>query len=245
MSDAPQTAGLYVGTSGWAYPAWKPDFYPAEVKQKDFLRYYSGQLNTTEVNYTFRHLVSEKALTAWLADTPADFRFVLKAHQTITHIRRLKNAEGIVERFCGSLQLLSESGKMGPVFFQLPPNFKADQGCLRDFLQALPPGLRHAWEFRHDSWFSGETYKLLADHNGSLCIAESEKMETPKELIGGFVCYRFRKPEYTEQEIKRLSEELGETAKTREVYAFFKHEENPQGALWAKKVLELGRKSSG
>ena len=244
MPATAQNTGLYVGTSGWAYPAWKPDFYPADVKQKDFLRYYSSQLNTTEVNYTFRHLVSEKALQAWLADTPHGFRFVLKAHQTITHIRRLKNAEGIVERFCGSLQSLSESGKMGPVFFQLPPNFKADHEVFREFLQLLPPGLRHAWEFRHNSWFTDETYKLLADRNGSLCIAESEKMETPKELIGAFVCYRFRKPEYTSQEIKKIAEELGETAKAREVYAFFKHEENPQGALWAKKVLEIGRKSS-
>jgi uncharacterized protein YecE (DUF72 family) len=244
MPEPAKNSGLYVGTSGWAYPAWKPDFYPAEVKQKDFLRYYSSQLNTTEVNYTFRHLVSEKALTAWLADTPPEFRFVLKAHQTITHVRRLQNAEGIVERFCGSLQLLSESGKMGPVFFQLPPNFKADHDVFRDFLQILPPGLRHAWEFRHASWFTDETYKLLADRNGSLCIAESEKMETPKELIGGFVCYRFRKPEYTDKQIEEIAEQLGEQAKTREVFAFFKHEENPQGALWAKKVLERWRKSS-
>lgn len=243
MPETTKTSGLYVGTSGWAYPAWKPDFYSADVKQKDFLRYYSSQLNTTEVNYTFRHIVSEKALQQWIADTPSDFRFVLKAHNAITHIRRLKNVEGILERFCTSLQPLSESGKMGPVFFQLAPNFKADHGLFREFLETLPPGLRHAWEFRHSSWFTDETYQLLAGHNGSLCIAESEKMETPNQLIGNFVCYRFRKPEYTTKQIEKIAEQLAETAQTREVYAFFKHEENPQGALWAKAVLDHGRKS--
>jgi uncharacterized protein YecE (DUF72 family) len=245
MRETPKrSAGLYVGTSGWAYPTWKPDFYPADVKQKDFLRYYATQLNATEVNYTFRHIVSEKALTQWIADTPADFRFVLKAHNAITHIRRLKNAEGIVERFCTSLQSLSESGRMGPVFFQLPPNFKADFECFRDFLALLPPGLKHAWEFRHASWFADETYKLLQSHNGSLCIAESEKLETPEQLIGDFVCYRFRKPEYNNEQINKIGDQLGKAAQAREVYAFFKHEENPQGAVWAKTALDVGRKSS-
>ncbi len=234
---------LYVGTSGWAYKEWKPAFYPETTKQKDFLRYYASQLNATEVNYTFRHIVSEKALTAWLTDTPPDFRFVLKAHQMITHIRRLKNADGIVERFTQALQPLSEAGKMGPVFFQLPPNFKADVGVLREFLQTLPPGLKHAWEFRNDSWFTSETYQTLADRNGSLCIAESEIRETPKELSGAFLYFRYRKPEYTDSEIKSIASELRELAHDRDVYAFFKHEEDPKGALWAQKALELGRKS--
>jgi len=234
---------LYVGTSGWAYKEWKPAFYPENVKQKDFLRYYATQLNATEVNYTFRQIVSEKALAAWLTDTPPAFRFVLKAHQMITHIRRLKNADGIVERFCQSLQALSEAGKMGPVFFQLPPNFKADVGVLRAFLQTLPPGLKHAWEFRNTSWFTGETYQALADHNGSLCIAESETRETPKELSGAFLYFRFRKPEYADAEIKKIASELRELAQDRDVYAFFKHEEDPKGALWAQKALRLARQS--
>jgi uncharacterized protein YecE (DUF72 family) len=239
MPETPKTTGLYVGTSGWAYPAWKPAFYPADVKQKDFLKYYSTQLNTTEVNFTFRQIASEKAVTQWIADTPGDFRFVLKAHQAITHIRRLKNVEGILERFRNSLQPLSESGRMGPVFFQLPPNFKVDHEVFRKFLELLPPGLKHAWEFRHDSWFTDDTYKLLADHNGSLCIAESERLETPNQLIGSFVCYRFRKPEYTDQQIEDLATQLRDVSKDRDVYAFFKHEDDPKGALWAKRVMEL------
>jgi uncharacterized protein YecE (DUF72 family) len=236
-----RSTGLYIGTSGWAYPVWKPAFYPADVKQKDFLRYYSTQLNSTEVNYTFRQIVSEKAVQQWIADTPADFRFVLKAHNAITHIRRLKNVEGILQRFYTSLQLLSEAGRMGPVFFQLPPNFKADYECFREFLDVLPPGLKHAWEFRHPSWFADQTYELLASHNGSLCIAESEKMETPKQLIGDFVCYRFRKPDYTDEQIKELAEQLRQESQDREVYAFFKHEDDPKGALWAKTALALVR----
>src|SRR5690242_19476267 len=111
---------LYVGTSGWAYASWKPDFFPADTKAKDFLRYYSTQLNATEVNYTFRSTPTEKAQNQWDADTPKDFRFAVKAHQYMTHIRRLKDCEEPIERFFTSIQPLSESGKLGPVFFQLP-----------------------------------------------------------------------------------------------------------------------------
>jgi uncharacterized protein YecE (DUF72 family) len=232
-----QKPGLYVGTSGWAYKEWKPAFYPQEVKQKDFLRYYATQLNATEVNYTFRQMVSEKAVSTWIAETPPDFRFVLKAHQAITHIRRLKNVDGLLERFRQSLQPLSEAGRMGPVFFQLPPNFKADPGVLREFVQVLPPGLKHAWEFRNDSWFTNDTYQVLADHNGALCIAESEERETPKELFGSFLYFRFRKPEYSADEIQQIADQLQQLSTHRDVYAFFKHEDDPKGALWAKAAL--------
>jgi uncharacterized protein YecE (DUF72 family) len=237
MAEIQNPTRLYVGTSGWAYKEWKPAFYPQEVKQKDFLGYYATQLNATEVNYTFRQMVSEKAVSTWIAETPAEFRFVLKAHNAITHIRRLKNVEGLVERFCQSLQPLSESGRMGPVFFQLPPNFKADFSLLRDFLQKLPPGLKHAWEFRNNSWFTSETYQALADHNGALCIAESEERETPKELFGSFLYFRFRKPEYSADEINSIANQLRDLSRDREVYAFFKHEDDPKGALWAKAAL--------
>jgi uncharacterized protein YecE (DUF72 family) len=236
MEDTTKPA-LYVGTSGWAYKEWKPAFYPEELKQKDFLRYYATQLNATEVNYTFRQMVSEKAVSTWLSETPPEFRFILKAHNAITHIRRLKNTEALVQRFCQSLQQLSEAGRMGPVFFQLPPNFKADMAILRDFLQSLPPGLKHAWEFRNQSWFSQETYQLLADHNGALCIAESEERETPRELFGNFLYFRFRKPEYSAADIETISKQLQGLSRDREVYAFFKHEDDPKGALWAKTAL--------
>jgi uncharacterized protein YecE (DUF72 family) len=83
-------AQIYAGTSGWAYPNWKPNFYPAKLAQKKFLNYYGTQLNTVEVNFTFRQLVKETTIQNWLRETPPHFRFAVKAHQVITHIKRLK-----------------------------------------------------------------------------------------------------------------------------------------------------------
>src|SRR5688572_2779615 len=106
---------IYAGTSGWAYPSWKPDFYPAKLASSKFLGYYAGRLNTVEVNYTFRHFVTEKTLNGWIAATPEDFRFSVKAHQRITHIKRLKAAADDTRGFLASLQLLSEARKLGMV----------------------------------------------------------------------------------------------------------------------------------
>ena len=145
---------LFVGTSGWAYPSWKPDFYPQKLAQKKFLSHYSTQLNTVEVNFTFRQLVKETTIQNWLQDTPAHFRFGIKAHQVITHIKRLKGTEDFVPRFLATIEPLAAAGKLGPVLFQLPPNLKADAGLLQDFLAILPRTVPAAFEFRHDSWFT-------------------------------------------------------------------------------------------
>src|SRR5271165_2811902 len=111
-------AQLYVGTSGWAYTIWKPDFYPKNVASKNFLKYYATQLNAVEVNYTFRRSLTEKAATGWMADVGPNFRFALKANQYITHIKRLQNVEEPVQRFLASLQPLAS--QLGQVLFQLP-----------------------------------------------------------------------------------------------------------------------------
>src|ERR1700676_4093383 len=105
--------GIYAGTSGWAYATWKPDFYPAKLSSAKFLGYYGTRLNSVELNYTFRRFPTEKLLTGWIAATPADFKFAVKAHQNITHVKRLKDAEEWTSRFLTSLGLLHEAGKLG------------------------------------------------------------------------------------------------------------------------------------
>src|SRR6202045_1649311 len=187
---------LFAGTSGWAYPSWKPDFYPAKLAQKKFLGHYATQLNTVEVNFTFRQLVKETTIQNWMRDTPAHFRFGIKAHQVITHIKRLKATEDFLPRFLGTIEPLAAAGKLAPVLFQLPPNLKVDHEVLRAFLQTLPKRLQAAFEFRHNSWFADETYALLREHNIGLCVAETEEMTTPEVATAGFVYYRFRKPNY-------------------------------------------------
>jgi uncharacterized protein YecE (DUF72 family) len=229
---------LFVGTSGWAYPTWKPDFYPAKLAQKKFLSHYATQLNTVEVNFTFRQLVKESTIQNWLQDTPEYFRFGIKAHQVITHIKRLKGTEDFIPRFLATIEPLAAAGKLGPVLFQLPPNLKADAALLKDFLAILPRTVPAAFEFRHDSWFSDSTWDVLKSRNAALCVAETETLTTPEVATGPFVYYRFRKPNYTEEERRSMIERIGQhVAAGRDVFAYFKHEETPEGALFALDLL--------
>ncbi len=229
---------LFTGTSGWAYKTWKPDFYPAKLAQKKFLPHYATQLNTVEVNFTFRQLVKETTIQNWLQDTPAHFRFGIKAHQVITHIKRLKATEDFVPRFLATIEPLAAAGKLGPVLFQLPPNLKFDATLLKEFLAILPRSLPASFEFRNASWFSDTTWDLLKSNNAALCIAETETLTTPEIVTAPFVYYRFRKPSYTGEErlsmVARIQQHL---AAARDVYAYFKHEETPEGALYAVDLL--------
>ena len=229
---------LFVGTSGWAYPSWKPKFYPEKLPQKNFLKYYATQLNTVEVNFTFRQLVKETTIEKWLNETPQEFRFGIKAHQVITHIKRLKATEDFVKRFLGTIEALARAERLGPVLFQLPPNLKADRELLETFLTTIPRGLRAAFEFRHTSWFGDDIFHMLHEYNVALCVAETEERTTPDVVTADFCYYRFRKPIYTPDErrdmVDRIQEHLGQN---RDVFAYFKHEETPEGALCAVEVF--------
>jgi uncharacterized protein YecE (DUF72 family) len=231
-------AEFFTGTSGWAYPTWKPDFYPAKLTQKKFLGHYATRLNTVEVNFTFRQLVKETTIQNWMGETPAHFRFGIKAHQVITHIKRLKATEDFVPRFLATIEPLAAAGKLGPVLFQLPPNLKADAALLQDFLAKLPRSVPAAFEFRHASWFADSTWDLLKASNVALCVAETETLTTPDVATAAFVYYRFRKPSYSGVErssmIERIQQHL---AGGRDVFAYFKHEETPEGALYAVDLL--------
>jgi uncharacterized protein YecE (DUF72 family) len=230
---------LFVGTSGWAYPSWKPGFYPEKLAQTKFLTHYASQLNTVEVNLTFRQLLKDTTAQKWITQTPEHFRFGIKAHQVITHIKRLKGAEEFVQRFFGTIEPLAHAGKLGPVLFQLPPNMKADIAVFDAFLATLPRGVQVAFEFRHDSWFADDVFSCLRQHNRALCIAETEERTTPDVTTADFAYYRYRKPEYTAEErgamLRRMHQHM---ADGRDVFAYFKHEETPQGALYAVDVLK-------
>jgi uncharacterized protein YecE (DUF72 family) len=236
-------AELFVGTSGWAYPSWKPAFYPEKLAQTKFLTYYSGQLNTVEVNLTFRQLLKDTTAQKWITQTPGHFRFGIKAHQVITHIKRLKNTDDFVPRFFSTIEPLAQSGKLGPVLFQLPPNMKADPKLLEEFLRTLPKGVQIAFEFRHESWFADDIFACLKQHNRALCVAETEERVTPDVLTADFAYYRYRKPEYSGEErqamVRRMHDHM---AAGRDVFAYFKHEETPQGAIYAVELLKEARK---
>jgi uncharacterized protein YecE (DUF72 family) len=228
---------LYAGTSGWAYPQWKPDFYPAKLAAAKFLGYYSSRLNSVELNYTFRRFPTEKLLAGWIASTPADFKFAVKAHQTITHIKRLKECEEPAARFLASLANLREAGKLGPVLFQLPPFLRCDLPRLTSFLAALPRDARVAFEFRHDSWFSDDVFQALRGANSALCEAESEKLQTPNVQTADFAYLRLRKQSYSAEERAALARKIADLTQKGDVFTYFKHEDTPEGALYAEGLL--------
>ncbi len=235
---------LFAGTSGWAYSTWKPEFYPEGTPAKRFLEFYSRQLSSVEVNYTFRALPTATMLEGWLGATPEFFRFSFKAPQRITHIKRLANCESDVATFVSILEPVRQAGKLGLLLFQLPPNLKADAGRLRSFLAApalTGPGAPSvAFEFRNETWFSDEIYAVLQAHNAALCIAESDEIATPKiHTSSRFTSFRLRRTgAYTPQEIAAFVDRFTALAAERDVYAYFKHEDEPTGALNAVAFLE-------
>lgn len=234
---------VYAGTSGWAYPTWKPDFYPAKLASAKFLSHYSTRLNTVEVNYTFRRFPTEKLLRGWIAATPPDFNFAIKANQKITHIKRLRDVADFTSEFLAALQPLDAEKKLGPVLFQLPPFLKCDVPLLKDFLARLPRSLKFAFEFRHVSWFNNEVYESMRIANVALCQAESEKLETPDVQTADFAYMRLRKEDYSAKARQVLTLKVAGSVKEGDVFIYFKHEDTPEGALNAEKVLAASNES--
>jgi uncharacterized protein YecE (DUF72 family) len=233
---------FWIGCSGWAYPTWKPEFYPPKTPAKKMLEYYATQLNSVEVNYTFRQLPSAATVDGWLAQTGAGFRFSFKAPQRITHIKRLKDCSDALSAFYSALLPVIRAGRMGVVLFQLPPNLKADPSRLASFLkEAAPEGtgtLRVAFEFRHTSWFASEIFDLLRQHQAALCVAESDELQTPDVITAPFSCYRLRKSDYGPEDLRQIETQLTANAKQGDVFAYFKHEDTPTGALQAAALLK-------
>lgn len=239
---APTPPNLFIGTSGWAYPTWKPGFYPADVPARAFLHFYASQLTSVEVNYTFRTLPTPSQLQTWLDATPPGFRFSFKAPQRITHFQRLRDSHSALAEFIDSIAPAHTSGKLGPLLFQLPPNFAADADRLASFLDSptftANPHLQLAFEFRHPSWFTDTTYDILRSHNAALCVAESEDLLTPDVTTANFRCYRLRRSGgYTAAELQAFAQRFTPPPQHSHLYLYFKHEDQPTGALNAKAFL--------
>lgn len=228
---------VFAGTSGWAYPSWKRGFYPRDLSAAKFLNYYATRLNSVEVNYTFLKAVTKPMLKDWIEATPADFVFAVKAPQAITHFQRLRAARRQTQKFFRSLEPLRAAGKLGPVLFQLPPNFKCDLARLEGFLPAFPAGYRAAFEFRHASWFADDVFALLRSANAALCLTESEKLETPEIQTADFFYLRLRKANYKPAARRDLVRRVAAHAQQADTFVYFKHEDAPTGALHAEELL--------
>lgn len=227
---------LWVGTSGFQYPEWKGKFYPEKTPASKMLAYYATHFSSTEVNYTFRRIPSEKTIVNWSSQTPGKFRFSFKAPQRVTHFARLRDCQDILTVFAKALQPAGE--KQGPVLFQLPPTFTKDVGTLRAFLADLPGTLRAAFEFRHPSWFEDSVFETLREARAALCIAENEELKTPPVVTTDFGYLRLRREDYTPPQIRKWARFVTEQkAGWADAFVYFKHEEHAVGPKFAQQFL--------
>ena len=227
---------IYVGTSGYNYPEWKGSFYPETLAAAKMLPYYAERFSTVEINYTFYRMPTAKLVTGWAAQVGDDFKFTLKAPKRITHDRRLKDVADSVRGFCEAAAELGP--KLGVLLFQLAPNFKKDLAVFDGFLESLPPRVSGAFEFRHDAWLDDDVYARLRDRNLALCIADSEKRSTPVIATADYAYLRLRDEGYTEEHIAEWARHVTDLAdRCRDVYVYFKHEEEGKGPEFARMLL--------
>ncbi|MBS1840107.1 MAG: DUF72 domain-containing protein [Acidobacteria bacterium] len=202
------------------------------------LSFYGKQFSTVEINHSFYRMPKESVLLSWAASVPQGFRFALKANQKITHIQRLRNCEDTLKRFLEVASVLSDGDHLGPILVQVPPNFKFDKTLLEEFLGLKPPAFQFAFEVRHASWYTEETYAALRKHNVALCLAETETLAPPELLTADFTYVRLRKENYTTKELaawkKRFDGWMGQGI---DVFAYCKHEDEGKAPAYAKQIL--------
>jgi len=228
---------LYVGTSGYSYPKWKGKFYPKELPAKGMLRYYGENFQSVESNSTFRGMPKPEVFKRWTEEVPSEFKFSLKAPQQITHIKRLKDSREPVSHLFEVAGVLEE--RLGPVLFQLPPNFKKDAERLGEFLDSLPKGSCAAFEFRHETWFDDEIFELLKKHKVALCIAEADnELEVPFVTTADWGYLRLRKEDYPDTELKAWVKKV-QKQDWSDAFVYFRHEDTAKGPKFAKRFLEL------
>ncbi|HEY7693999.1 MAG TPA: DUF72 domain-containing protein [Gaiellaceae bacterium] len=210
-TGTPSVAGAYVGSSGFSYPTWKPGFYPAGTPQREFLRTYAERLPSVELNTTGYRLPEDEQFRRWADETPDGFRFAVK----MPHPNRL----GVFTERCRAL-----GEKLGPV--RIVVQQARDDKLLAGLLDSLDPALSWALDFRHESWAGAET--------GRAAVVDSLDGDAPFRYL------RFREPPYDEQALRGWADRIRPAlAAGVDVYAYFKHEDEPTAPAYAARLLEL------
>lgn len=248
-----KTGKIRIGTSGWSYGHWKGPFYAADIADDLMLEAYSERLDSVEINRSFYSLPDESTLESWRDATPRDFLFAVKASRYITHMKKLNDPEESTRRLFGRLRALGP--KLGPVLFQLPPDWRCDTGRLDAFLAELDPELRYTVEFRDRSWLNEEVYEILASHDAALCIYELDGFVSPKELTADFVYVRLHGPggpyrgDYSRADLAGWSGAFSAWARQGcDVYCFFDNDEKgyaPNNAAALKEMLARVAEQAG
>jgi len=206
------------------------------------LNFYATQFSTVEINHTFYRMPVENLLLNWAKSVPEGFRFALKANQQITHIQRLRGCESTLKRFLEVASVLNEGDHLGPILVQLPPTFKFDRPLLEDFLALRPPAFRFAFEVRHASWYTDETYATLRKHETALCLSETDKQTPPDVLTAGFTYARLRLEDYTTKQLAAWRKCFDAwTGQGIDVYCYCKHEDEGKGPAYARTILGKDR----
>jgi uncharacterized protein YecE (DUF72 family) len=227
---------FFVGTSGYSYKEWKGSFYPPKLPAKEMLGFYAQHFSTVEMNNTHYKMPTVAGVEAWASQVPPDFRFILKAPQSITHFKRLANASDAVATFVSAAAALGK--RLGPLLFQLPPNFKKDVPRLEAFLDLLHGGPRAVMEFRHESWFTDDVYECLRTHECALCVADAEDLPAVKLIdTAGWGYVRLRRNDYTTESLRAWLDRI-RAQQWGEVYILFRHEDTGAGPAFASQLLE-------
>jgi uncharacterized protein YecE (DUF72 family) len=237
---------VHIGCAGWVYPHWRELFYPKDVPQRAWLAYYAEHFDTVEINNTFYRLPSESAVRGWAENSPEDFCFAVKISRYMSHIKRLTMVESGLKRFYEPLEPLTRGDKLGPLLWQFPPNFHRDTERLSSALHDLPPGL-HAFEFRHESWFTDEVYALLSEHDVALVIGDesSRWISSPHVRTADWTYIRFhhgsrgRHGNYSPAEIETWARRISQWRRDTEVYAYFNNDWQGFAIKNARRLKEL------
>lgn len=238
----------YIGTSGYGYSHWKGVFYPEELPYREFFSYYTKFFDTVELNNTFYHIPRESTIEKWDKGSPENFIFSIKANKSITHIKRLKNAENSLKLFESRIAALQE--KIGVILFQLPPSFKKDLSLLKDFLTMLNPKWKYTFEFRHKSWFTDETYSILKEKNIALCISDTPRYPYEEVITANYTYIRLHghtvlyASDYSNEALGEYAEKIRKwNEKGITAYVYFDNDYYGyavKNALYLKKILEEG-----
>jgi uncharacterized protein YecE (DUF72 family) len=232
---------VHVGCSGWVYPHWRERLYPKGLPQRQWLPYYAEHFDTVEINNTFYRLPKPAAVEGWVEQSPPGFIFAVKASRYLTHIKRLKTLDPYTERFYEPLQPLTRTEKFGPLLWQFPANFHRNVERLSNALHALPRG-RHAFEFRHESWFTDDVYELLGEHGAALVIGDesSRWVSTPHVRTTDWTYIRLhhgsrgRHGNYSRSEIETWARRISQWRRDTEVFIYFNND-------WEGYALRNGR----
>lgn len=219
-----------IGTSGWHYKHWVGTFYPAKTPASRMLAYYCERFDTVELNNSFYHLPSETSLTAWREGTPDNFVFAAKGSRFLTHMKKLKDAAQGLDRYLNAVDVLDP--KLGPIVFQLPPQWEMNLDRLGDFLQILPAGQRVAFEFRNATWHTPEVYRLLEQYNAAHCIFHLAGEQSPILNTADFAYVRLHGPggkyqgSYSDEALKEWAERISTWNQTlKAIYIYFDNDE--------------------